>query len=103
MFKNFLGLGSLQDLSILATIVATIVQLLKQIVPKKFPTKLLTLIVSIVATLIFLLNTNPFSIGLIISGILMGCVVAFIAMNGFDTFKDIYKRFSDNEEEKGES
>ena len=93
MFNNLSGIG-LQDLSILATITTVLVQFLKQIVPKKFPTQILTLIVGIITTVIYVAVVAGFSATTVISAILMGCITAFISMNGFDALKDIWSRVS---------
>ena len=98
MTNNLFGLGSLSDLSVLATITCIMVQFLKKVVPQKFPTKLLTLIVGVIITLLFVcVNFEPTVVNIII-GILMGFITAFIAMNGFDTVKEIWVRMSDGDE-----
>lgn len=96
MFNNLSGIG-LQDLSILATITTVLVQFLKQIVPKKFPTQILTLIVGIITTVIYVIVIAGFSAAMLISAVLMGCITAFISMNGFDALRDIWKRVSNEQ------
>ena len=98
MTTNLFGLGSLSDLSVLATITAILVQIIKNILPQKVPTKLVTIIVGILVTELFVCTNFAISVANIGIGILMGCITAFISMNGFDTFKSIWDRMMAGDE-----
>lgn len=82
-------LGVLGALSALTNI---IVELVKGYLPK-VPTKIVTLIVSIIVCLVYAIMEMGFVAPALIFGIFGGFVVAYIAMNGFDTLRDITNRF----------
>lgn len=100
MLENLLGLtigASMSDLGIFAAITSIIVEFLKQILPQSFPTKILTLIVGIIVCIIAYSLCYGFAIKIIGVGIITGFITAFIAMNGFDSFKSILERFTSQE------
>lgn len=82
-------LGVLGALSALTNI---IVELVKGYLPK-VPTKIVTLIVSIIVCLVYAIMEMGFVAPALAFGIFGGFVVAYIAMNGFDTLRDIINRF----------
>lgn len=92
MMNNLFGLGSLSDLSILATITTIFVQFIKGLIPKKIPTQLVTLISGILITELFICTRADFTVWNLIIGVLMGCITSFISMNGFDAFRSIWNR-----------
>ena len=110
MLENILGLATgatLTDLGALAAITSIIVQVLKQILPKSFPTKALTIIVAVVVSIVAALLCYGVILKAFGVGILLGFVTAFVAMNGFDSLKSIWERFTNPkieevEEESGE-
>ena len=97
MVEKILGIAtgvSLTDLGALAAVTAIIVEVLKKILPQSFPTKALTIIVSILVTLgaSFICYGVTLKIGA--AALVGGFVVAFVAMNGFDSLKSIWDRFT---------
>lgn len=82
-------LGVLGALSALTNI---IVELVKGYLPK-VPTKIVTLIVAIIVCLVYAIMEMGFVAPALVFGIFGGFVVAYAAMNGFDTLKDITNRF----------
>ena len=88
----------------LAFIVNIIVQITKEYIP--LPTKLWCILVSasvvigamLVAVTLGYIN---FSVAGIILAIIGSFIVAFIAMYGFDTFKELWKRFKEGENING--
>ena len=97
MLEKILGMSvntTLTDLGALAALTSIIVQVLKKIVPSKFPTQALVIIVALFITTL----ASVMYYGVILSafgiGILSGFVVAFIAMEGFDSLKNIWQRFT---------
>lgn len=82
-------LGVLGALSALTNI---IVELIKGYLPK-VPTKIVTLIVAIIVCLVYAIMEMGFVVPTLVFGIFGGFVVAYAAMNGFDTIKDISDRF----------
>ncbi len=88
------GTETLGQLGALAATVGIVVEVLKQIIPKTFPTKLLAILVSLVVSIGFVLLAYGGDVKMIIMGVLMGFVVSYVSMFGFDTLKDLYKRFS---------
>ncbi len=82
-------LGVLGALSALTNI---IVELVKGYLPK-VPTKIVTLIVAITVCLVYAIMEMGFVAPALVFGIFGGFVVAYIAMNGFDTLRDITNRF----------
>lgn len=100
MLENILGLATgatLSDLGALAAITSIIVQVLKNIVPDSFPTQALTIIVGLIVSLIVTFLCYGIILKAVGIGILMGFVVAFVAMNGFDSLKNIWNRFNSGE------
>lgn len=83
-------LGVLGALSALTNI---IVELVKGYLPK-VPTKIVTLIVAIIVCLVYAIMEMGFVAPALVFGIFGGFVVAYAAMNGFDTIKDISQRLS---------
>ena len=83
-------LGVLGALSALTNI---IVELIKGYLPK-VPTKIVTLIVAIIVCLVYAIMEMGFVAPALVFGIFGGFVVAYAAMNGFDTIKDISQRLS---------
>lgn len=94
--KDFLSLSNndiVSLLGILSAITTAIVQVLKNILPKKFPTKILTVIVSVIIMLAYVIIFGTISISSILFAIFGGFIIAFIAMFGFDNFKETIDRF----------
>ena len=85
---NLLGAAGM-----LAAMTSVVVQVLKNILPKSFPTKILTVIVALIITIGFVLVFGTINIASILFAIFGGFVVAFIAMFGFDNFKETIERF----------
>ena len=84
----------------IAFLVNIIVQLTKGIIP--IPTKLWCIIVSVfvMATLLFVavsMQLIKFNACYIILSLFGSFIVAFIAMYGFDTFKELWERFKAGE------
>lgn len=97
MLEKILGMSvntTLTDLGALAALTSIIVQVLKKIIPSKFPTQALAIIVALFVTTL----ASVMYYGVMLSsfgiGILSGFVVAFIAMEGFDSLKNIWTRFT---------
>lgn len=97
MLEKILGMSvntTLTDLGALAALTSIIVQVLKKIIPSKFPTQALAIIVALFVTTL----ASVMYYGVMLSsfgiGILSGFVVAFIAMEGFDSLKSIWTRFT---------
>ena len=86
--ENILGV-----IGILAAIISIITEILKNIISKSFPTKLLVLIISLIITFVFVIIFYPISFTSIAFGIIGSFIIAFVSMYGFDSFKDIIKRF----------
>ena len=80
-------------LGALSAITNIIVELVKDYLPK-VPTKIVTLIVAIIVCLVYAIMEMGFAAPALIFGIFGGFVVAYAAMNGFDTIKDISQRLS---------
>lgn len=87
---NLLGMAG-----VLAAMTSIVVQVLKNILPKEIPTKILTIIVAMLITIGYVVVAETISIGSILLAIFGGFVVAFIAMFGFDSFKETLERFRD--------
>lgn len=105
MFERFLGLttgASLTDLGILAALTTVVVEVLKQIVPKNFPTKFLTIIVSLFISFTSTFTCYGITVKNGFSGLIIGFITAFVAMNGFDSLKSIWDRFVIQEEDSEE-
>lgn len=99
MLESILGVSTdttISDLGALAALTTLIVQILKKKLPSSFPTKILTIIVAIVISFIASLLYCGTLLKAIVMGILMGTVVAYVAMNGFDSVKSIWNRFQNN-------
>lgn len=97
MLDKLLGIAtgaSLADLGALAAITAIIVEVLKKILPQSFPTQALTIIVSIIVTFAASILCYGFTLKIAGLGIIGGFVVAFVAMNGFDSLRNIWLRFT---------
>lgn len=92
-FMTLTGGNLLGAAGILAAMTSIVVQVLKNILPKNFPTKILTVIVALIITIGFVLAFGTVNIASILFAIFGGFVVAFIAMFGFDNFKEIIERF----------
>lgn len=101
MLNDIFGQNGFAQLSFCAAITTTLVQLIKQCIPKQIPTKIVTLIVGILITLFFTLENQSLTIFTFIQGILMGCLTAFVSMNGFDALRDIWLRFA-REDDSGD-
>ena len=90
----------------IAFLVNIVVQLTKGIIP--VPTKLWCIIVSVfvMATLLFVavsMQLIKFNAGYIVLSVFGSFIVAFIAMYGFDTFKELWKRFKAGENINGDN
>ena len=89
---------------VLAFTVNIIVQTTKEFIP--LPTKLWCIIVSaalIIGCVLSLMAAGyiKFSFSAILLGIIGSFIVAFIAMYGFDTFKELWERFKRGENING--
>ena len=94
-------LGVIMALSFVVNIV---VQLTKETVP--LPTKLWCVLVSITIDLGALFGVSTFGIlkinaGYVLFSIIGSFIIAYIAMYGFDTFKELWKRFKKGEDIDG--
>jgi hypothetical protein len=67
---------------------------LKSVLPKKFPTKALTTIVALALTVTLVIIGFGAGVVNIVTGVLAGFIVAFVSMNGFDSLRDIWTRFT---------
>ena len=90
-------LGVLMALSFVVNI---IVQLTKGIVP--LPTKLWCILVAVTVNMgtlfgIIALGYLSFNVAYILFSIIGSFIVSYIAMYGFDTFKELWKRFKKGE------
>ena len=90
----------------IAFVVNIIVQMTKEFIP--IPTKLWCIIISFIVTLLALIiGSNmqliDFNISLILLAFFASFVIAFIAMYGFDTFKELWQRFKDGENINGDN
>lgn len=83
----------LGSVGVLAAITTAIVQVLKNILPQKFPTKILTVIVAILVMIGYVIIFGTISVSSILFAIFGGFIIAFIAMFGFDNFKETIDRF----------
>lgn len=97
MLEKILGISmntTVADLAALAALTSIIVQVLKKIIPSKFPTQALVIIVALFITtlasvMVYGILLKAFAVGLI-----SGFVVAFISMEGFDSLRNIWTRFT---------
>lgn len=99
---NIFETDTISNLGALASITVILVQLIKDLIPKKIPTKLITIIVSILISIGQSFYDDGISIVAGIKGFLFGCITAFVAMNGFDSIRDIVQRFQISGDEDGE-
>lgn len=82
----------------LSFFVSIIAQLTKEFIPKVIPTKLYVLILSVAVTVTAVLSYLSYKsvdikLYLILGSLAMGFVVAFIAVYGWDEFKELKDRF----------
>lgn len=82
----------------LSFFVSLVIQLTKEFIPKVIPTKLYTLVVSIVVTVVSVLcylsyNSVEIKPYLVIGSFALGFIVSFIAVYGWDEFKELKDRF----------
>lgn len=86
-------LGSIAGVAFVTMI---IVQMVKDVtLVKKIPTKLVAIIVAMLVNFAVLaIEGTILTAGVICYTILSGFIVAYISMYGFDTFKDLYARFT---------
>ena len=97
MLEKILGMTintTVTDLAALAALTSIIVQVLKHIVPSKFPTRALVVIVALFVTVLASVMFYGVMLKAFGIGILSGFVVAFISMEGFDSLKSIWQRFT---------
>lgn len=97
MLEKILGMTintTVTDLAALAALTSIIVQVLKHIIPSKFPTKALVVIVAVFVTVLASVMFYGVMLKAFGIGILSGFVVAFISMEGFDSLKSIWNRFT---------
>lgn len=87
-------------LGALSLVVNIMVEILKKFLPKKVPTQLVAIIVSLITCIAFIFVFCEIGIKTIIIGIFMSPVVAYISMNGFDTFSKLWLRFQPKEIEE---
>lgn len=85
--------ATLGVLGALSSLTSLIVELIKDLFPK-IPTKIITLIVSIIVCLTYAIMEKGFILSAFIFGFFGGFIVAYAAMNGFDTIRDIGQRLS---------
>ena len=110
MLEQLLGMSigaTLADLGAFAALTSIIVQVLKKIIPSKFPTQALVIIVALFVSCIGCVMFYGFILKAFAIGILSGFVTAFVAMEGFDSLKNIWMKFNsgsgageENEEEE---
>ena len=91
-------------LMVLAFVVNIIVQITKELIP--LPTKAWAIIVSLIVTIssTYIASSYKmfdFTISNIILSSVGSFIVAYIAMYGFDTFKELWERFRDGESNGG--
>ena len=97
MLEKILGISmntTVADLAALAALTSIIIQVLKKIIPSKFPTQALVIIVALfittlVSVMVYGVLLKAFAVGLI-----SGFVVAFISMEGFNSLRNIWTRFT---------
>ena len=97
MLETLFGLSigiTLADVCALTALTTVIVEVLKNTLPKNFPTKALTVIIALAITLTLGITSFGCAASTILICTLTGFIVAFISMNGFDSLKEIWKRFS---------
>lgn len=97
MIEQFLGITtgfSIVDIGVLAALVTIIVEVLKGVFPKEFPTQLLATCISIMASMLTCYSFYKVSLTSTFLGIILGFIVAFVSMKGFDALKEILLRFT---------
>lgn len=97
MLEKILGITmntTITDLGALAALTSIIVQVLKKIVPSKFPTQALVIIVALFITTLASVMFYGVMLKAIGVGLISGFVVAFISMEGFDSLRNIWTRFT---------
>lgn len=97
MIEQFLGVTtgfSIVDIGVLAALVTIIVEVLKGIFPKEFPTQLLATCISIMASMLTCYSFYKVSLTSTFLGIILGFIVAFVSMKGFDALKEVLLRFT---------
>ena len=97
MLEKILGMSvntTMADFAALAALTTIIVQVLKKIIPSKFPTQALAIIVAVVITVLASVMVYGVIVKAFAIGIISGFVVAFISMEGFDSLKSIWNRFT---------
>lgn len=92
------GVSLVTVISALSFFVSIITQLTKEFVPKTIPTKLYTLVLSVVVTMsavlcYFSYKSIEIKLYLVFGSFALGFIVAFIAMYGWDEFKELKDRF----------
>ena len=97
MLEKILGISmntTVADLAALAALTSIIVQVLKKIIPSKFPTQALVIIVALFITILASVMVYGVLFKTFVIGLISGFVVAFISMEGFDSLKNIWTRFT---------
>lgn len=97
MIDNFLGLTtgfSIVDIGVLAALVTIIVEVLKSVFPKEFPTQILATCTSLIVSLTLCVGFYKVSVTTIFLGLILGFIVAFVSMKGFDALKEVLTRFT---------
>lgn len=97
MIDNFLGLTtgfSIVDIGVLAALVTIIVEVLKSVFPKEFPTQILATTTSVLVSLLATIGFCGASLTTVTLGLILGFIVAFVSMKGFDSLKEVLTRFT---------
>lgn len=97
MLEKILGISmntTVADLAALAALTSIIVQVLKKIIPSKFPTQALVIIVALFITILASVMVYGILFKTFVIGLISGFVVAFISMEGFDSLKNIWTKFT---------
>ena len=97
MLEKILGISmntTVADLAALAALTSIIVQVLKKIIPSKFPTQALVIIVALFITILASVMVYGVLFKTFVIGLISGFVVAFISMEGFDSLKNIWTKFT---------
>jgi len=97
MIDSFLGLTtgfSIVDIGVLAALVTIIVEVLKGIFPKELPTQILATCASLFISIIVTIGFYNLSLTSVTLGIILGFIVAFVSMKGFDALKEVITRFT---------
>lgn len=81
-----------------AFFISIVVQLTKEFVPKVIPTKLYVLVISIITTVTGTLcycsyNGYDIKVYTVVGSVVLGFIVAFVTMYGWDELKNIKDRF----------